>query len=257
MNILEALASLDVENDDDWTNQGLPKTDIISDVVGEPITRAQITEAAPNFTRENPVMEVASVEPEVPAEPGTDPDQDQGTGDEATGDGVATSETPEPSDEDDVEPSTVEQVMQHADNFEEGLNSFLEEMSARVTASFDPEGLDKNHPEVLGTAVALTVAEKLKAVTAKAVAKASKDHEAAVQKHAPLTHTPEQNQRGIMDHIAKGLARKEAKFTEAKQLNAAMASVGNPIDRANAKKPDNGVGNAYTQRLHGQGGNVS
>ena len=56
--ILEALSALDTENDDHWTNQGLPRIDLL--VVSNPdlknITRKNVTDAAPKFTRATPEL---------------------------------------------------------------------------------------------------------------------------------------------------------------------------------------------------------
>ena len=53
--IKEALLKLDVNNDELWTGDGLPKVEALS-IPG--IKRADITEAAPQFTRENPTIEL-------------------------------------------------------------------------------------------------------------------------------------------------------------------------------------------------------
>jgi hypothetical protein len=60
--ILESLSKLDPENNDHWTQNGQP----LLSAVGEGVTRSQIIEVAPLFSRENP--ELPSVE-EVPPEP--------------------------------------------------------------------------------------------------------------------------------------------------------------------------------------------
>jgi len=53
MNIKEALAQLDALDDDQWTQDGAPKTDVVSELVGKKVSRAEIIEAAPKFSREN------------------------------------------------------------------------------------------------------------------------------------------------------------------------------------------------------------
>lgn len=53
--ILNALKTLDPNNPDQWTNDGLPKVDALG-VQG--IKRSDITQVAPHFTRENPVLEL-------------------------------------------------------------------------------------------------------------------------------------------------------------------------------------------------------
>lgn len=53
MEIRAALSQLDEFNDDHWTGDGMPKTDKVSELVGQKITRKQILDAAPHFTRNN------------------------------------------------------------------------------------------------------------------------------------------------------------------------------------------------------------
>lgn len=42
-----ALAGLDPKNDEHWTNAGLARLDVLSDLLGEPITRQQLQEHGP------------------------------------------------------------------------------------------------------------------------------------------------------------------------------------------------------------------
>lgn len=215
MDILEALSALDPDNKEDWTKDGLPKTDVVSDLVGEPITRAQITEAAPLFTKDNLVLEVTSPDPEVPFEPGTDPDT--------------------PTDEEGGEnDGGINQ-----DEYDDEQENIADESDAPVT------GMGRDHPEVVKTGKALEDAAKALKKAQEAHTKASKAHSATVQKYAPLTQTPEENQKGIMTHIEADLKRKEAKFTAAQAVNTALAQIGNPIDRANVKPEHRGHGNLH------------
>lgn len=48
----EALKALDPANDDHWTSDGLPRVDVITGLVGQAVTRADITGLAPGLTRE-------------------------------------------------------------------------------------------------------------------------------------------------------------------------------------------------------------
>lgn len=57
MDIVEALEMLDKEDDDLWTADGQAKTDAVSELVGEKVTRKMIIEAAPHFTRDTIVEE--------------------------------------------------------------------------------------------------------------------------------------------------------------------------------------------------------
>lgn len=51
--ILEALSNLDPENKDHWTQNGQP----LLSAVGEGVTRQQVLDVAPLFSRENPILE--------------------------------------------------------------------------------------------------------------------------------------------------------------------------------------------------------
>lgn len=69
MDIKEALASLDALDDEQWTQDGAPKTEVVSELVGHKVSRAEIIEAAPKFSRENMVLEDDDKkEPEVKTE---------------------------------------------------------------------------------------------------------------------------------------------------------------------------------------------
>lgn len=54
--ILQALAALDVANDENWTTEGLPRLDVLKDLTGQQITRVALQELAPGFSRVNPVL---------------------------------------------------------------------------------------------------------------------------------------------------------------------------------------------------------
>ncbi|WPJ68564.1 hypothetical protein OMDBNIEC_00078 [Salmonella phage STP-SP5] len=65
--LIEALLDLDPENPNHWTTDGLPKVDALRFATANPsLTRDEITEAAPLFTRDNPVVE--EPEPEAPVQ---------------------------------------------------------------------------------------------------------------------------------------------------------------------------------------------
>lgn len=51
--IVEALKKLDPQNDNQWTQDGLPKLDALKFTIGEAVTREQVQEAAPDFSRTN------------------------------------------------------------------------------------------------------------------------------------------------------------------------------------------------------------
>lgn len=235
MNILEALSALDTDNDDDWTKDGLPKTEAVSEVVGETVTRAQITEVAPQFSRTNSVLEVADATPDAPADPGTDPDEasdDQTSTDEGDDTGDDAADDDASNDDDDQD-----------DEDEDDQDDEPEVLAGR---------LGKAHPEVVETAKELDDAAKAVKEAQTRFKAATVAHSKAVDKHSPLTHTAEENQRGIMDHIAAGMKRKEKKFEDAKATQAALHSITNPIDRANAKPEHRGFGNLHNHAPAGK-----
>lgn len=52
LSIAQALAALDPSDDDHWTGDGLPKVELVAHLAGSGVTRARITDAAPDFNRE-------------------------------------------------------------------------------------------------------------------------------------------------------------------------------------------------------------
>lgn len=52
--IRAAVAGLDHANNDHWTQGGEPKVDVVAERVGQPLTRADIAEAAPDAARVKP-----------------------------------------------------------------------------------------------------------------------------------------------------------------------------------------------------------
>ena len=64
MDIEQALQTLDKDADDHWTSDGMPRVDAVTNALGRDVTRKEITEAAPTFTRAD-ARRAASVE-EVP-----------------------------------------------------------------------------------------------------------------------------------------------------------------------------------------------
>lgn len=66
--IKAALAKLDLENDEHWTNSGDPRIDVVQELTGDKsLKRPDITAAAPKFSRKTPEgLEPEQGEPEVP-----------------------------------------------------------------------------------------------------------------------------------------------------------------------------------------------
>lgn len=51
--ILEALNTLDKDDDENWTADGAPRVDVVSALVGRELKRQEIVDAAPEFNRAN------------------------------------------------------------------------------------------------------------------------------------------------------------------------------------------------------------
>lgn len=49
--ILEALLQLDPTNNDQWTSDGLPRVEVVSELSGLTVTRKDVTDAKPGFSR--------------------------------------------------------------------------------------------------------------------------------------------------------------------------------------------------------------
>ena len=114
MDIKEALASLDALDDEQWTQDGAPKTDVVSELVGHKVSRAEIIEAAPKFSRENMVLEDEK-EPEVETEK-------------------------EPEVETEIEETVIDNSVLEA--FAEMDPMLPEELAAKVLSKIDPMQLE-------------------------------------------------------------------------------------------------------------------
>jgi hypothetical protein len=71
MDLLQVLRTLDPENDDHWTTDGLPRVDAVTKIVGGKVDRDQITDAAPLLNRESMRADPGTKgnqKPEQPAE---------------------------------------------------------------------------------------------------------------------------------------------------------------------------------------------
>jgi len=65
--VFEALKKLDPANDEQWTSDGMPRIEAVEKIYGEPVSRKQINDAAPDFNRE---LAVAAPPPEQPDKEG-------------------------------------------------------------------------------------------------------------------------------------------------------------------------------------------
>jgi len=57
MDLKETLQLLEQDNPNHWTSDGLPVVAVVAELFGQPITRKDITEADPTFTRESLTLE--------------------------------------------------------------------------------------------------------------------------------------------------------------------------------------------------------
>lgn len=67
MELKEALMNLDALDDDQWTADGVPKLDILAEVVGKKVKRQEVVDAAPEFTRDNMIVPEDEPKEEDPA----------------------------------------------------------------------------------------------------------------------------------------------------------------------------------------------
>ena len=67
--IRTALESLDHADDDHWTSDGQPRVDVVMDIVGAPVTRKEIINAAPDFQRDGDMTPPPEDGPDEPEEP--------------------------------------------------------------------------------------------------------------------------------------------------------------------------------------------
>lgn len=55
--IKDALLTLDIDDDSHWTSDGLPRLDVMKELVGNDVTRADIVKVAKDFHRKNAIIE--------------------------------------------------------------------------------------------------------------------------------------------------------------------------------------------------------
>ena len=65
MTLDEALLALDAGNDEHWTKEGLPRLDVLGKMVGDAVTRHEVTDIDPTFTRQNLLEDDAQIEAEL------------------------------------------------------------------------------------------------------------------------------------------------------------------------------------------------
>ena len=128
--IKEALAKLDIDNDDHWTTEGLPRLDVMKDLVGVAVSRADITAAAKGFSRKSPNLE--NEKPELTGS-GEQADEETST--------VAETQDGETSEEAETEETEVTELEEGSDEAVEAevaaARKNLDEANARYKAAVE------------------------------------------------------------------------------------------------------------------------
>jgi hypothetical protein len=171
--IHEALQLLDAKDNSHWTNDGLPRVDIVAKLIDAPsLSRADITAAAPTFTRENLTFEPTPPEQDNPAAPA----QEEGVKtEENPAQDPAPSEEQEKAKEDQPEPSP-------------------------LPPATEIDELDEAAMELLAANDELTSYEaEMSALAAKKAAAQAKV-DALIEARA-LQDSPHQNQKDIMAYL--------------------------------------------------------
>lgn len=144
--ILEAVRGLDPQNDEHWTADGMPRLDAVENLLGGDVSRKQVTNAAPGFTRavaqelvdalddgEPPVDEPPVEGDDVPVEEATDEDTGEGADNDAEDNDAepeADQQSPEPTDETDT--ATVTDPEHGDDPLAEGPADLEAELDAEI-----------------------------------------------------------------------------------------------------------------------------
>lgn len=126
--IKEALAKLDIDNDDHWTTEGLPRLDVMKDLVGVAVSRADITAAAKGFSRKTPNLE--NEKPEL-----------TGSGEQADEEASTVAETQDGETTEETETEEVTEVEEGSDEAVEAevaaARKNLDEANARYKAAVE------------------------------------------------------------------------------------------------------------------------
>lgn len=126
--IKEALAKLDIDNDDHWTTEGLPRLDVMKDLVGVAVSRADITAAAKGFSRKTPNLE--NEKPEL-----------TGSGEQADEEASTVAETQDGETTEETETEEVTEVEEGSDEAIEAevaaARKNLDEANARYKAAVE------------------------------------------------------------------------------------------------------------------------
>lgn len=207
-NLIDVLDELDTEDDGHWTAEGDPKLEVVSELLGRKVTRKEVKEAAPHFTRTNP--ELASTTNEG--------------GDDAEGQGEGQGEGRQ-------------EVLTASAAIKDGLDLHLEEGTDAESEAMKPESqrLDE-------------AAQRVQLKIDQLIKERNRLHALASQAHARETKDRDRNQgtRDRMDYIRKQAEVRAARASEAQKiadLLGVKGAVGAPsiIDQAlRQRKPELG-----------------
>lgn len=137
--VLEAVHALDPQNDEHWTADGQPRLDAVENMLGGDVSRKQVTNAAPDFTRS---VAQDLVDAPKDGEPPVDEPPVEGVDKTLAGDDVsevaeakaeAVPQSPEPTDETD-EAAAGNDDTDKDDPLAEGPADLEAELDAEVTA---------------------------------------------------------------------------------------------------------------------------
>lgn len=232
MELKEALAKLDPENNEHWTGNGDAKLEVLKEMTGEQVSRQDVVEAAPQFNRSHPTLEID--------DPFADDDEDEKNTDpgEGTVDPlVASPDTPPEVNEENF--MSVEEAGKVVDEYLEG-------------EPLDPRGyyalLGRMPNEELGHMEEVLEEQLLQAEMARVAAdelyKMVK-YGLGLTRATIKSRVPDvDNQTAIRHYIAKSNQTRGGKIERANELKKLVKAKDldprAPIDRAMARKTARG-----------------
>lgn len=207
MDIREALSKLDTIDDEAWTSDGAPKIDAVKELLGRPVTRQEILDAAPKFTRQNPDL-----------------------GDEP----VAETEA-----ESDNQPTDEREVIDFEEFFEsepKDVNSFLSFLDRVPTSQLQElkDGLDGQRKNFQDMRSKLDEYDRR-------VSGALQMVKSRIQREIPDISDREANQNYLQSQAALRAKKKEATTQLLKGIKLSDLDPRAPIDRAFARKTARGT----------------
>lgn len=123
MELMQALKQLDPNNDEHWTADGLPRVDVVTALLGKTVGRQDITNAAPELTREAWLDSIAAAD-------SADPADEESAADETDDETEETEEAEEEVPEDDPDYSILDQPIDNIMRSKEGIAAALAAVSS-------------------------------------------------------------------------------------------------------------------------------